>query len=304
MHTLPFDKPGKFWRGNLHTHSTRSDGTLTPEAVCEVYRQAGYDFLALTDHFTAMNDFPLVDTRPYRTADFTTILGAELHTGRTELGQRWHILAVGLPLDFAPHPADETGPEAVQRALEAGAYVAVAHPQWYGLTESDVMSLNDAHAIEVYNGICDVHNDRPDSLYMLDLMLARGQRFTACATDDAHFVENKSGFMTGWVWVKSEELDPDSLLASLKAGAYYSSTGPQIHDIQVYPGEKIVVRCSPVERIFVTGTGAQTANACGTELQEAELSLEAIKSPYCRVTVRDAKRRRAWSNPIWFDELR
>ena len=28
MHALPFDKPGRFWKGNLHTHSTLSDGAL------------------------------------------------------------------------------------------------------------------------------------------------------------------------------------------------------------------------------------------------------------------------------------
>ena len=30
-HSLPaFTAPGRFWRGNLHTHSTRSDGVLEP----------------------------------------------------------------------------------------------------------------------------------------------------------------------------------------------------------------------------------------------------------------------------------
>ena len=51
MNQLPFDKPGTFWKGNLHTHSTNSDGTRTPEEICAIYREAGYDFLALTDHF-------------------------------------------------------------------------------------------------------------------------------------------------------------------------------------------------------------------------------------------------------------
>ncbi len=46
-----FTAPGQFWRGNLHTHSTRSDGILSPEEVCRRYRDEGYDFLALTDHF-------------------------------------------------------------------------------------------------------------------------------------------------------------------------------------------------------------------------------------------------------------
>ncbi len=38
----PFSKPGRFYKGNLHTHSTRSDGGLSPEAVCAFYRRMGF----------------------------------------------------------------------------------------------------------------------------------------------------------------------------------------------------------------------------------------------------------------------
>jgi hypothetical protein len=76
-----FAAQGRFWRGNLHTHSTRSDGVLEPEDVCSRYRAEGYDFLALTDHFVGQYGYPIVDTLPFRTNSFTTILGAELHSG-------------------------------------------------------------------------------------------------------------------------------------------------------------------------------------------------------------------------------
>src|SRR5690606_9597775 len=181
MHNLPFDKPGRFWRGNLHTHSTLSDGHLPPEQVCALYRNMGYDFLALTDHFLSIYRFPLADTRAFRTDDFTTIIGAELHAGETELGRLWHILAVGLPLDFVAPGADESGPEIAARALKAGAFVAAAHPYWYKLTEADVLSLGPVHAIEVYNGTSEDHNDMADSWYMLENLLERGHRYSACA---------------------------------------------------------------------------------------------------------------------------
>ncbi len=54
----PFDQPGRFWKGNLHTHSTASDGEHSPAEVCRRYRDAGYDFLALTDHFLARYGYP------------------------------------------------------------------------------------------------------------------------------------------------------------------------------------------------------------------------------------------------------
>lgn len=298
MHALPFAKPGRFWKGNLHTHSTRSDGQLTPEQVCHLYRQEGYDFIALTDHFMERYDFPLTDTRPWRTDDFTTILGAELHTGQTELGNLWHILAVGLPLDFPAPTADETGPQITARALEAGAYVAAAHPQWYTLTEADILSLGDIHAIEVFNGVAVDHNDRAHSWHIADILLNRGYHYTACATDDFHSNPQYNDFGQGWVWVKSESLAPEALLAALKAGEYYASTGPQLHDIQVEPGKKISVHCSPVSRILVTGKGSETLRTYGNGLTEAEFNLESFNSPYCRVTVRDVMGKRAWSNPI------
>lgn len=47
----PFSLPGRFWRGNLHTHSTLSDGARPVAAVVGYYKRAGYDFLMLSDHF-------------------------------------------------------------------------------------------------------------------------------------------------------------------------------------------------------------------------------------------------------------
>ena len=188
MQKLPFSMPGRFWRGNLHAHSDRSDGAHAPEKVCDFYRRAGYDFLALTDHFMERYGYPLVDTRAMRVPDFTTILGAELHAPETEFGDKWHILAVGLPLDFGPLMEDETGPALAARALAAGAFVAAAHPQWYTLTEADIISLGPIHAIEVFNGVTVDHNDRFDSWHITDILLSRGGRYLAYAADDYHGV--------------------------------------------------------------------------------------------------------------------
>ena len=123
-----FAAPGRFLKGNIHTHSNRSDGQRSPEDVAETYRRGGYDFMALTDHFMARYGFPIVDTRGFRQAGFTTLIGAEVHAPATSLGEIWHILAVGLPLDFAPTPPEESGAALAQRCADAGAFVAIAHP--------------------------------------------------------------------------------------------------------------------------------------------------------------------------------
>jgi hypothetical protein len=306
---LPFDQPGRFYRGNLHTHSTRSDGTLDPAEVARLYREHGYDFLAITDHFLRQYDWPIVDTTLYRTDDFTTIIGAELHVRDIASGSPWHILAVGLPFDFAPPERGEMGPQIAARAAAVGAFVGIAHPHWYNLTFEEALSLEAAHAVEVYNETCLQLNDRGDSWYMSDLLSNAGRRLSAYAADDAHFTERPDAF-GGWVQVRAESLDPGVLLAALKAGHYYSSQGPTIEEIAV--DDTLAVRCSPAQAIYLSGrtgtvrkdghilSGFESRFADG--ITEAVFPLDAFTGDWCRVTVLDAAGKRAWSNPIWLED--
>jgi len=146
MDSLPFGRPGRFYKGNLHTHSTNSDGAHPPDEVIRRYREAGYDFLALSDHFMDDYDFPVTDTRHLRSDDFTTIVSAELHVGHTRVKELWHILAIGIPVDFERPNPDETAPEIARRAADAGAFVGIVHPGWYGLTTDDAKEITSADA--------------------------------------------------------------------------------------------------------------------------------------------------------------
>ena len=300
-----FTAPGRFWRGNLHTHSTRSDGVLPPEEVCRRYRAEGYDFLALTDHFIGSYGYPIVDTVPFRTPDFTTILGAELHSGAMANGELWHILAVGLPPDFAPsdspdfHPkaGQETGAEIAARAVAAGAFVAVAHPQWSGLTLADARGIEAAHAVEIYNHGCATGCDRADGFGIADLLISEGRKLSLIATDDAHFSE--PDHFGGWVMVKAPENTPQALLAALKDGAFYSSQGPELRDVRV-EGDHVVVDSTAVVSAIVQGRGTGAKAVHGHSMTSTRVPLARLNnSPWLRVTVIDAAGKRAWSNPIW-----
>ncbi|MBK6468723.1 MAG: phosphotransferase [Rhodobacter sp.] len=300
-----FTAPGRFWRGNLHTHSTRSDGVLEPAEVCRRYRAEGYDFLALTDHFIGMYGYPLVDTVPFRDAGFTTILGAELHSGAMSNGELWHILAVGLPVGFAPsdspdfhtRPGMETGPEIAARAVAAGAFVAIAHPQWSGLTLADARSIASAHAVEIYNHGCANGCDRPDGFGIADLLLTEGRKLSLIATDDAHFFE--PDHFGGWVMVKAEANEPGALLAALKRGDFYSSQGPELRDVRL-EGDRVVVESSAVASVVAMGQGTGAKGVHGHSMTRTEVPLQRMDdSPWLRVSVIDAAGKRAWSNPIW-----
>lgn len=303
--TDAFTAPGRFYRGNLHTHSTRSDGVLDPAEVCRRYRDEGYDFMALTDHFIGFYKYPMTDTRAFRAPGFTTIIGAELHTGKQSNGDLWHILAVGLPDDFAPPNAphfspvegSESAAELALRARNAGAFVAIAHPQWSGLTLADARTVEAAHAVETYNHGCWAGCDRPDGFAINDLLLSEGRRLNLVATDDAHFSE--PDHFGGWVMVKAEENDPDALVAALKAGLNYSTQGPEIRRIELT--EKTVeVECSAAVSVIVQGHGQAARAVHGLSMTRASMPRDRFrKSPWLRVTIVDRAGKRAWSNPIW-----
>jgi hypothetical protein len=296
----PLSGPGRFFRGNLHTHSTLSDAIRSPEDVCTLYREGGYDFISLTDHFLPKYGFPIADTRDFRTNRFTTILGAEVHAPSTELGEMWHILSVGLPLDFEPTTAAETGPELAARCVAAGAFVALPHPAWNGMTVGDADAIPCAHAVELYNHTSHVEEDRGDGTVMLDALLSKGRRIWGCATDDAHFKRND--WFGGWVMVKSETLEPEALVEALKAGRFYSSQGPEIHALQVSSTE-VIVECSPASSIIALGRGSAGAFSTGPGQRSARLPLDKFrKGGWLRVVVVDEAGRRAWSNPVWLDD--
>ena len=308
MQLPAFTAPGRFWRGNLHTQSTRSDGVLAPAEVCRRYKAEGYDFLALTDHFIGAYGYPIVDTVPFRDPGFTTILGAELHSGAMANGELWHILAVGLPPNFARSnspdflvvPNQETGPEIAARAVAAGAFVAIAHPQWSGLTLADARSITAAHAVEIYNHGCAAGCDRPDGFAIADLLLSEGRHLSMIATDDAHFSE--PDHFGGWVMVKATANSPEALLAALKAGHFYSSQGPELRDVRV-EGDKVVVECSAVSSVIAMGQGTGAKAVHGASMTRAEVPLVRLNdSPWIRVAVVDAAGKRAWSNPIFRED--
>jgi len=306
----PFSLPGRFWRGNIHTHSTLSDGKLLPEKVIEAYQSAGYDFLQLSEHFISQYNWPIADTREFRSNSFTTLIGAELHAPKTSVGELWHIVAAGLPLDFEPCGENETGEQLARRAASHGAFISIAHPAWSQLTIEDGLAIDVAHSVEIYNTGCDREVDRGDGSYLLDQLLNEGKRLTANATDDAHFRNGDHDAFGGWVNVKAQSLDPEELLVALKAGHFYSSQGPQIHEMSVSESQLNIV-CSPVDSIAVICGNSRSVTRIGHAITTATLDLDDLKkswtpitpSPWFRLVIIDQAGKRAWSNPVWLDEV-
>jgi hypothetical protein len=297
---------GRFWRGNLHCHSDRSDGRRAPGEVVAAYREAGYDFVALSDHFEERYGWRVTDTRGLRASGFTTILAAELSSGPWRERTTYWVCAVGVPLDLEPPPAGDPS-EAVRRASGAGALVVLLHPGLNNLPLDAVDRLpafDVVDAVEVYNpNTFRSQPDRADGAYMVDGLLERGRKVSITAGDDTHFAFPGDRF-GGWVEVWAEALEPSALVASLKSGSYYSTQGPRMEALEL-DGGRLRVETSPAHVIAVGGAGDRWLDATtvldegGGPVSEATFDLSAFAASYCRVTLIDADGRRAWSNPIW-----
>ena len=83
----PFSARGNWYRGNVHAHTTISDGTKSPEELVKLYKEAGYDFLSITDHSVVAKVGHLASR------DFLLIPGEEICVGKSTAGTLYHIVA-------------------------------------------------------------------------------------------------------------------------------------------------------------------------------------------------------------------
>jgi histidinol phosphatase-like PHP family hydrolase len=301
----PFDSGQTFYRGNLHGHSTHSDGAFGAQQVAAEYRRLGYDFICLSDHLWTDTSFAAATVNDCGRLDrdgFVTIPSAELHCRgkKYDVFGLWHIVANGLPFDFKVASDAESAPELVQRALDAGAYVSIAHPEWYPMTTEEAMSVSHCHAVEIYNHTCTIHADRGSGIGIADFLLNEGRRISFNATDDSHFRSNDAG--GGWVMVAAAELSAGSIVESLKAGRHYSSTGVLFKSISV-EGRTLSVKTTPVEHVVMSGGGHYYDARNGSGMTHAQFRMPAKRWRFMRIAAIDACGRKAWSNPYWLDGL-
>jgi hypothetical protein len=273
-----FTEPN-WYKGNLHTHTTRSDGRKEPQDAVNWYKSHGYSFIALTDHdlFT-----------PEENHDgFIVLPGVEMSA---------HTVGFGMPaMDHVP--VNQGQQKEIDLINAAGGISIVAHPYWHGLTFAHLESLEGYLAVEVYNGECDIDNARGYAGVYWDYLLSQGKRVLGVAVDDTHWMKDKGGM--GWICVNAGSLSTQSLLSSIRQGKFYASQGPEIKQIYITEGQ-IKVECSPAQRInFITNAPYGYVELANQSLLEEAAFTPQAQHTYVRIEVVDEQGKTAWSNPIW-----
>lgn len=297
----------KMLKGNLHTHSTRSDGKFSPEELMRLYKEKGYDFLAITDHhiYNAKNfDESL---------DLTIIPGVETDTHNLMPAERgysnFHVVAIGPEKEHGngfEHDEDityikVTNSEEYQPYLDEmhqkNNLTIYCHPEWSS-TPARMFDTQKGHAaMEIWNTTSAVNYEIDKDAAYWDELLAQDIKIWGVASDDAHSAHTIGG---GFVMVNSEN-NVNDILRAIRQGEFYSSNGPEIYDFYI-EGDKAIIDCSPVMKASLRSMGHPAyQNRPGKETTHFEFDLTRWPKgySYIRLDITDKNGNKAWTNPIF-----
>lgn len=269
-HLLPQVK--KYFKANLHTHSTISDGQLPPAEVKAYYKERGYSILSLTDHNIVVDHSNLNDE------DFLMLTGAEYNINESDIPvshyKTYHLNFIAKKPDILWQPfAAENYREDVlpyleqaeienlprvyntdavnaiiARANEKGHLVLYNHPVWSLQDYTDYAPLKGLWGMELCNyssvvaGYEEIHN----SVIYRDMVNNQGRIFPVGA-DDAPRDTDACG---AWIMVGAEKLEYGSVMEALEKGDFYASTGPDIYSL-TWDGQFLDIACSDARTVTV-----------------------------------------------------
>lgn len=250
----------RYYKVNLHCHTTISDGRLSPEEVKELYKSHGYSAVAFTDHEIFLTHNDLTDEA------FVALNGTEyeLKAGTNEdvknYRRRCHLCFVALSPDTVETPVyaspktlwgnaknfkdqavygdkpdfdraytAEKINEMIRIGRDEGFFVTYNHPVWSGENYPLYSRYEGMHAMEIVNGHCVQHGFDDHNSHAYSDFLLQGKKIYCIATDDNHngiAPDNpKFDSFAGYVRIAAPALSYKDLTDSLLAGRFYAGTG-------------------------------------------------------------------------------
>lgn len=335
MKKILLDEKKNYYKGNMHCHSSLSDGYYSPEELKKLYKEKGYSFLAITDHEHINNNSHLDDE------DFITLTGAEfaikqfpsestmknfnmkvchLNFYAKKQNNDYTFCYSSVSDHFCSperkylinRPAGEYervyGGEGISQLIreanEHGFFVAYNHPRWSLENYADYSGYEGLWGVEIYNHACNVDGLYDYDINVLDDMLRDGKRVFASCGDDNH---NRGGDLLqsfgASVYVNAESLSYENIVDGLISGNFYSSMGPEIYSLYVEDG-MVYIKCSDVKKICYSTRGRRTKaiNAIDGTIDEAVFEIKDTDG-YFRIDIVDENGLRANTQAYFMNEL-
>lgn len=285
----------------LHLHTTLSDGDATPEQAMEMYEKAGYDILAITDHYKyhaagQYGAMQLISGAEYH------FIGADRPDGPIET---FHVLSLcadrepDLPFALAEgtSPVHRRVRDAVATIRRAGGLAVLAHPAWSLNTPEQIMDCGSFDGTEIYNSVSAWGmSDRPYSGQIVDMLAMGGVWLPLLATDDTHYYNGDQ--MRGMTMLEADAVEELGIAGAIQAGRFYATQGPEIH-LERIDETHVRVRCTPASKIvFFSNVPCSKGRVHrGEGLTEAVYELVFHRYEcFIRAEVTDENGLQAWSN--------
>jgi len=309
------------WKGNMHMHTIRSDGKLTPQELMKEYKTRGYHFCLISDHEIYW------DSDEFDEDDFLVLGGTESSI-RMDRDNPWlleyrlgishkamHFGCVkdpGMSKDGLSFSHDQRVPRVIDRGIDTWNYtvqflkdhgnlVFINHPDWSRVEPELLLAITGCFAMEIWNSGNVQHCGGRDDSYIWDYCLRKGKRILVVAGDDAHNPGAALG--ASFTSVMAKQLTKESIVKALREGDFYASCGPQFLDLRVVD-DKLKMKFSPVKRVEIIAYDGEGNSCFAGEgvLTSYEWNIPSFLK-YLRVMITDEKGQNAWAQPIFLDEL-
>lgn len=278
---------GPWLRGNLHAHTTASDGRQPIQKVIADYAALGYDFLSISDHdiFTSEADYAKLDSH-----------GLVLIPGNEVSRNGEHLLHVGADRLIEPH-ADRQ--QVIDEINASAGFAVINHPNWLAdFNHCSFDSLNQWQGylgMEIFNGTIGRLDGSPYATDKWDRLLVQRRRVWGFANDDSHLAGADIGL--GWNMVGTKDRSVAGILDAMRRGCFYASTGVTISSINV-DRNRIRVEAPDADCIIAyEQVGREFANVAANVI-EVEVPADAR---YVRFECLGCGRRAAWTQPFFVE---
>jgi len=289
----PYSEKPHWFKGNLHTHTTNSDGARTVESVLRDYEEREYDFLSISDHDV------LVDPVPYENGTALTLIpGVEV----TANGP--HLLHVNASTRVPPHQKRQQVLDEISEQQES--FAILNHPNWLAplpglhFTHAHMCSLTGYAGIEIYNGVIERLPGTALATDQWDQLLSNDLRLWGYGHDDSH---EAGDVELAWNMVQATEPTVPELTRALRGGRFYVSTGVIIKRISVSERTVRIFTSNAARIRFISRWGVirDTFDSQAAEYTVPEDPDEAKALGYIRVECYGGGSAMAWSQPVWIE---
>ena len=281
------NQQGEWRKGNLHAHTAPASGCahISAPDCLKTYARAGFDFLAISDHMTLTE---------VAAPGIAIVPGIEWNSA---VGEHTGVYAAAWD-DLRAVPAMDRQDALLAHLADKPVLVVLNHPNWGMVAHyayEDLARCKHFDAIEAFNGVIGRLSGSALAFEKWDQLLSAGRRVLGIGSDDSHF---DTDIGKAWLHVRAAGCTPADILAGLRSGNFYGSTGITLTRI-VRKGGKFEIESPDATEIRAIGEGGRVLGELRRPGAAFTFDASRVRSAYVRFAALDERGGMAWTQPFF-----